>query len=162
MRTSCFILGYFFFVVSVKAQQADSTRWKFGLNDCKLSIGYLYQEEHVFEAGIKFDYKQGKKWPVKTISVIPGIQYTKNEGIAYINPYVMLRYFHPLNKKIAVAGSTSWNYRKERNITSSAITPEIGIVINSVGNFSYGYNLFIDNKFPGTSPHRLAFRLMLF
>lgn len=141
--------------------QSDSTRWKLKINDCTASLGYFYQGEHFFEAGLKIDYIQYKTKKKQNISLIPGIQYTKHNGIAYANPYIMLRYFKPVSMKIACVFSVSYNYRKILGVTSSALTPEIGININHVATFNYGYNIFPDNKYDWTLPHRFAFRLAL-
>lgn len=141
--------------------QSDSTKWKLKINDCALSLGYFYQGEHLLEAGLKIDYIQNETKKKQNVSIIPGIQYTKHNEIAYLNPYVMLRYFKPININIAYVFSVSYNYRKILGVTSSAITPEVGININHISTLSYGYNIFPENSYTWTLPHRLAFRLTL-
>lgn len=162
MNKVFFILLIIFFKTNLLFGQSDSTKWSLKINDCIASLGYFYQGEHFFEAGLKIDYTQNKTQQKQNISLIPGIQFTKHNEIAYLNPYVMLRYFKPINMKIACVFSVSYNYRKILGLTSSAVTPEIGININHVATFSYGYNILPDNRYTWTLPHRFAFRLALY
>lgn len=141
--------------------QTDSSKWKLKVNDCKAALGYFYQGEHFMEGGFKIDFTQNNSRNYQNISLIPGGQLTKHDKNVYVNPFVMLRYFKPLNKKVSVIVSASYNYRKILNIASTSITPEFGINLNHIATISYGYNIFIDNKYDWTLPHRIAFRLML-
>jgi hypothetical protein len=124
-------------------------------------MGYFYQGEHFGEAGLKIDFIQNKTKGKQNISLIPGGQFTRHNKISYINPYVMLRYFRPISNKIALVTSVSYNYRQVTNIVSSSVTPEIGINFIHNNTISYGYNIFLDNKYSWTLPHRLAMRIML-
>jgi hypothetical protein len=161
MNKIFFISIMFLLVTKSLLGQSDSTKWTLKINDCITSLGYFYQGEHFFEAGLKIDLIQNKTIQKQNISLLPGIQYTKHSGIAYVNPYVMLRYFKPVSKKIACVFSVSYNYRKILGVTSTSVTPEIGININHVATFSYGYNIFPDNRYTWTLPHRFALRITL-
>lgn len=141
--------------------QTDSNKWKLKINDCKAALGYFYQGEHFMEGGFKIDFTQDGSKNYQNFSLIPGGQLTKHLKCVYINPFVMVRYFKPLSKKISVVGSVSYNYRKILDVISSSVTPEIGINLNHIATISYGYNMFLDNKYDWTSQHRVAFRLML-
>lgn len=154
-------ITFAFFIPIFLFGQSDSTKWKLKINDCVLSLGYFYQGEHLLEAGLKIDYIQNETKKKQNISIIPGIQYTKHSEIAYQNPYVMLRYFKAMNTKIAYVISVSYNHRKILGITSSAITPEVGMNINHINTLSYGYNIFTENSYTWTLPHRVAFRITL-
>ncbi|WP_157454143.1 hypothetical protein [Crocinitomix catalasitica] len=160
MKKSLFIL--FITLTTHLFTQTDSLNWKLKLNECSASLGYIFQKEHVFEFGIKFDYyNQNKKFNIRqSLSLIAGAQLTSHTKTKYIAPFGTLRYLHPFSDMIGGVITTSYSFRKELGVNSNIITPEIGININQVATFSYGYNFFIDNSNPWLSHHRFALRLM--
>ena len=164
-------LLFFLFPFCVFAQTADTTKskWKLKLNGCKLALGYFYQGENFGEVGLKIDYiQQNPKRTKQNISFIPGIQYTKHSKASYINPFATLRYYRVLKDdigrndfNIGAVICVSYNYRKILGEMSNTITPEIGINLSGIITLSYGYNIFLDNKYEWVTHSRFSIRLML-
>ena len=144
--------------------QSDSTQWKLGISP-EPYIGYLYQGEHALEFGLKIDYKNtaevAREQYHKNLSLIIGPRFTWHNKVSYISPTIAIRYLKPIKGKYSFATSITYNYQKVRNINSQSISPEIGINHSSGITLSYGYNLFIDNKFNWVNPNKLSFKVML-
>ena len=154
----------FIFLITISSaaySQEDSLQWKFKLNECKASLGYVFQKEHLFEFGFKFDYyNQEKKFRIRQgFSLIAGGQLARHNKISYLAPFASIRYLHPFGDNVGGVIMTSYCHRRELEINSNIITPEIGINFNQF-TISYGYNFFIDNPNPWISAHRIALRLM--
>jgi len=158
--TLSFLFVPLLFSLQLKAQSTKKV-WHFGLNDCRAAIGYLYQGEHVGEAGLKFDLQQTTPKTNRTFSFIPGAQVIRHDKVMYLSPFAMLRYYEPLQKDKAITIAVSYNYRKVQGQICCAITPELGFCFGPL-NLSYGYNFFPNDRFSWTWHHRLAIRTMLF
>ncbi len=163
MRKIAFLYLFLFLSCSVLAQ-SDSSNWKLKINDCRLSNGYIYQKEHLYEVGFKVDYiNENKRFhTAENISLILGGQITRHNKTTYLNPFGTIRYLGPFSKRIGGVLALSYSYGKELSQRLNTLTPELGININGVATISYGYNVCLDERFEYISKHRMAIRLMLF
>ena len=145
--------------------QKDSTNWTYRINPCKLSLGYIYQGEHVIESGLKLEYinkvKPSKNYG-ENLSILIGGQLNSIKKVTYLNPFATIRYLKPINENLGIKASISFNHRKINSTISQSLTPEIGFRLNSNSTISYGYNFFIAKKHEWVTNSRIALRLMLF
>lgn len=158
LRKNLIIL--FVFLSFLGIAQIDSTTWNLRFNPCKLGYGYIYQGEHLFEAGLKLEYI--KESTGENVSTITGGQLSRHDQVTYINPFSTIRYLKPFDSQTGLKISISYNYRKINSIISQSITPEIGFRFYSISTISFGHNFFLDNKFEWVTRNRIALRVILY
>lgn len=140
----------------------DNTKWKLEWNVGKFSLGFLYHSSSLFQFGIKIDYRKG--YTKENLAFIPGVQLSKHNGVSYLDPFGMLRFFKPFhdNDILGAVLSVSYSYSKVLGVTSNIITPEAGLNFLNFVTISYGYNVFLDHKYAWVSPNRISITLMMF
>lgn len=145
---------------SLKAFSLNNNNAFLLLNNCKLSIGYIYQKEHCFESGIKLDLQTDKS-KLNFPSIIIGATGSRHEQINSLGIFESFRFLRVFNKQVGGFMSFSHNFRFYPSENIHLLTPEIGFNWMNILNFSYGYNLPLSSTNTSISSNRLAVRLML-
>jgi hypothetical protein len=156
IKTACLIVFFIFFERTCFARQNKKhSEWEFGLSDSRASLGYVYDGNHYFEYGVRFDLKKKYNY-LFTTSLIPGLQMTKSNYVSYVNPFVTARCYIDIDLPVIIL--VSINREKRLGEICYKLTPEAGFG-DGLWSFTVGCNFLMRYAFSETEMFRVSLRL---
>lgn len=154
--TLLLICNSFFILKAQDIKDDKGVKWKVKMSKCILGMGFIYQNEFIYQVGPKINLIK----KAENFSIIPSLQIQKH-GVYYLSPSLLIRYYKPIKKYIGPTLAIEANMIKVNNINYTTITPEIGINFNGACSIGYGYNFSLTQKPDWIWNNRIVLRLML-